>query len=269
MKKITQERILKALDKNYEYYHSHPEPKIIQILSKIGFKYSLYQRISNNKITIKERQKMELSYHGFYDRDNIIKRLSRCKITRTERIEDIWFQSWDWLEEKKRKREQKILDIQCKYRISGLEEQKDFVDGELIESHTPHSFLRLIEEDYETLRAERLKALEIFLRTIRVYEMPLYEVKTDLNGKENWIKTTSELVINIVKNYNWADISENMYYVNSKDLSNELSIIEREKQKKVPESYSDKFIRDLYLYTGNGDPSESEDSSFYCARIVQ
>jgi len=273
MKKITQGRILRALEKNFEYFHNHPDQKIIQILSRIGFKFSDYTffnnyEVINERIEITERQKLELSYYGFYDQNEILKRLSKCRISKTGQIEDIWFQSWYWLTEKKRQREQKILDIQYKYKISGLEEEKLFVDGEIIESYRPHALLRLIEEDYTILKDQRLKALEIFLKTIKIYEMPVYELKTDVTGNESWILTTSELVSSLVQNYDWADVWENKYYVNANELSNELLIIDLEKQKNQSQSDLDRFVWDLYLYTGNGDPDESEDSSFFCARII-
>ena len=262
-KTINRERILRALNKILIYFRNNPEFKIFNNLNRNGIKFKGDKIIDSNDNPLTDKERLELSYQGFYDNEKISKCVSRCKLEGRERLQDIWFHSWYWLVNQKLKREQKIIAIQRKYQISGLQTKRINIDNKVFEVYKTHYKLDLIEQDYETLKESRKKILEVFLSIFQTHKMKLYRNVTGLDGKRGWIETKPEVISNIVDNYIWADIWEKKYYLNYEELYSNGHTT----PKQIPESELDEFVWDLYLLTGNGTPDEIEDCCCFCARI--
>ncbi len=263
MKQINQRRILRALNKSLIYLRNNPEHKIFNILIKDGGGFKAVQTPDSKENSLTDKERLELSYLGFYDSEKIAKCLSRCQIERPETIQDIWLQSWNWLMNKKLKREQKIIGIQRQYQVSGLETKEIQIDNQVLLVSEPHYQLTLIDKDYEKMKVERLKVLDLFSSVRKERQMKVYRHVNSLEEKSTWIETTVDVVSNIVLNYSWANIWEKKYYFNYNELLARGQTI----QKKLPETELDEFAWDVYLLTGNGDPCESEDCCFFCARM--
>ena len=264
MKEITQERILKALDKNDKYLKNRPEDKIIDILTRIGIRISNCDNLGceGGKL-LSNREYLELNYLGFYDRFEISKRLSYSKSNKSEAIEGIWFDTWSYLLDRKLQRDCQIRAIQKKYQVSGLKQIELNLGQEILKFHRPHLKLDLISSDRDILRSQRIKIAEAFLSTFKQNSMKLYQMALDDDDNDEWIETTPDRIMNLVRKHEWADIWSNKYYLNY----HELYTVGQTIHKKRPESIFDEFVWELNLSTGKGIPDDTEIETQFCARI--
>lgn len=175
MKPITQERILKALEKSSEYLAKKPETQIYTVLSETGMRSLLGDA---NPVT--DRDRLELAYHGFLDPDQIGKRLSRIapdlntNMSGVEVIKNAWFSAFWRVVNKDIVRSKKILDIQEKHNISSLEKVAVKLGEVTIEYHEQIEGLRQTFDDFSVLDSERGRITRRFLNAVRKTQKHLW-----------------------------------------------------------------------------------------------
>ena len=263
MKKITPERLIKALDKTAKYFENSPEAKISKVLVEVGFKSLAYQSSGYESNAVEDKHRLELVYQGFFDSEEISKRVVKYGISEDAAIQDVWRISEEKLLDKKYERYEKIKAIQHKYQVSGLEPKEINVEGETLTYHIPSYWLDLLEEDLAIMKAESIKLTNFFLSLMRKFKMKLFHLKPDSEGEENWVETTPAIVVSYAKNSNSADMSQMKYYLNYYELVTVGSTV----HKKKPESELDELVWQIDLFVSNRTQDGVEKEEWFCARI--
>jgi hypothetical protein len=268
MKTITKERILKALENSSRYCHNKPETHIVRTLAHIGMRTACANAFGQDT-EITEKERLELAYQGFTDPEKIFRRLSHWNASRSldsiSAIKEAWLSSWDRVLKQKWNRDKKILDIQRKHKISGLDECEINFGEFTVQYHEPSYELDLLPSDYEVMESERMLLAEGFVSAFRYHEMKLYRRTndTDINKQDDWIPATPDLVLELAETYQWANVWENKSYVNHHELE--------AKGYTAPLSYpatpQHEFEWEFNLTIGNGKPDSSRDSTWFCARL--
>jgi hypothetical protein len=261
MKIITKERIIKALEKSSRYYDAKPESHIVCTLAKIGIR-SVCAEAFGQESEILEKERLELTYQGFTDPEKILKRLSHWNASRSldsvSAIKEAWLHSWQQTLDQKWARDTKILAIQRKHGISGLDETEIDYGNAIVKHHEASWELELLDSDYEILKSERMVLAEAFVSAVHHHKMNLYK-----RTESEWLETTDRYVLAMTNVYQWAKAWEHRRYTNYRELS-EKGFTTSMSTQVTPEH---ELEWEFHLSVGSGEPNTSQDSVWFCARI--
>jgi hypothetical protein len=268
MKTITKERILKALEASSRYLDSKPEIHVVHTLASVGLRASIGKAFGDNSNPITEKDRLELAYQGFTDPEKILSRLSHWSASRSinsaEAIKEAWLSSWKRTLQKKWNRDEKILNIQRRHGISGLNECEIDYGFTTVKYHEPSWELELLQSDYEVMKSERIMLAEAFISALQYHEMKLYRRLDSENLEDDdWVETTSNHVLALANIYQWAKVWESKSYINYRELETK-GYTSPLTEAATPDH---ELEWEFHLVVGNGEPEASKDSVWFCARI--
>lgn len=257
-KKITQERILAALDKASAYLDKKPEISIAQTLCSIGLKSTL-----GVTDTLDEKDRLELAYQGFTDPEQVLKRLSGHRIeeglTSVEAIKKTWLTSFNCTLEKHWGRQEKIIAIQEKHGITGLELATVNMGEIALQYHEQNDRLKTLDNDFKVLESERIKVARAFCNAVKKYNMTLW-----VSEEDGWVQTNCKRVLAEALPRVLTTCWVHKYYLNQKDLETKgFATIKPE-----IESFHDKIRWEFHLSLADElYPSIESDSIWFCANL--
>lgn len=247
MKTITQERILKALDKVLDYSYAKPETYVVSSLSCIGLHKAFDTGFGDAPSPINAEAKLELAYQGFTDPEKVLRRLSQWKerdnITNAKAIHEAWVSSFYRTLAKGWKREDKIKHIQVKYNISGLEQVQINLGGVILKHHRIITELVTLPDDWNLVESERNEVALDFIKACDWHNLTIYRYLR-IDNQANWIEVEAQSLKRSVLQHRWVKVwEENCFDENCARY-------------------------EFHLSTGSSlDPESDKNSISFCARI--
>jgi hypothetical protein len=241
MKPVTQERILKALDKLFTRTHNSKTMKQTQAFALHGLKTltGSLQPIDSDKL------ELELSLiEG--DRPT-----SRADFSaKLNRLMDIHHE-----------RRSRILDIQVKHRVSGLEwqhiEQTETSSNFYFLTFNP--LLRQIPSDMQLLAKQKPYVVQHWIDYAVTAILTVYQ-----NVEDEWQPTALDRVWTKSSEFDWAMISIDKYYLSPKMMK----VRGFDSPQKKPEMPDDKLHVECDLTIGRGEDFDSIDADILWFRAT-
>lgn len=275
MKQVTKERILKALEHSSRYFNNKPEVHIVYTLAKVGLNLAIGNAIGNNPDPFTDRDRLELAYQGFNDPEQIFKRLSRFSsdqnLDSVTAIKEAWLSSFDRTIHRQWQRDRRIIEIQQRHRVSGLEKvEVDLGDRKRL-FHVPDEMLALLDSDFQVMHSERMAIAREFVRATRRHGMTLYE-HVDKDDRWEWIEVKRNRVLFCAFNHIWVKTWMHKKYINYQEIQDHGYTT----PKPSPETAADEMSLEFHLVVRGNDRVDSnfrrdlEDESevaWFCGRL--